>query len=731
MIGKWNLEIYTGRSFPAASFVDKQHGRSADYRPSYSSSSCADYLLLREGGTPKSGILMLDEQMELLDVQIEIAHGSEWRIRNQRIERLKSAPIPRIQVNGSSSSSPANSGEQALTSPTPEGNGSGNDKFMDAELYRAATKNDVDGFIGFLERLSIEKGLCFLEIFRQISPLGNTLLHIAASHGNDETVRLIAYHSSSLILQQNARGDTALHLAARAGHVSAVRTLLRFRKDWVDPLASEEWIEELRAIPDDQKLLRIRNGKGNTALHEALMKKNSDATSLLINEDPEVAYYENCEGKSPLFLAAEAGNGRHLSDMLEDSAKINDKHERIQGKSPLHAAISMRDKGLIDIILEAEPRFINLLDEEGMSPLHFAASINYVEGVRYLLSKGASSPMERSRNGLLPIHLAAIKGHIQVTQELLHHYPDPREMLDHNGQNILHAAAKSGKYNLVKYILKTPELECLINEENCDGNTPLHLATINWHPKTVNTMTWDQRVDLNVKNNEGLTAFDAAEYYMEGFPTFRKRLTWTALKAAGAAQPPRIEATREYMEDTNQPEPSNADSYKERVNTLLLVATLVATVTFAAGFTMPGGYNNSNPDQGMATMLRDNVFPVFALCDTIAMCSSVIVVVTLIWAQLGDVNLVFNALRLALPLLGVSLTMMSLAFMAGLYLVVRKLTWLACAIFIMGVVFLIVLLAWFFPLCFPVTSSNRFLRYISYYPFQLLIFLAFGNQGTS
>ncbi|GMG98592.1 hypothetical protein Nepgr_000432 [Nepenthes gracilis] len=139
----------------------------------------------------------------------------------------------------------------------------------------------------------------------------------------------------------------------------------------------------------------------------------------------------------------------------------------------------------------------------------------------YCLCKGASSPMERSHNGLLPIHLADIKGDIQVTQELLHHYPDLREMRDHNGQNILHAAAKSRKHNLVKYILKT-RAQCLINEEDCDGNTPLHLATINWHPKTVSTMIWNQKVDLNVKNHEGLTVFDFAEYYMEGFSVFRK-----------------------------------------------------------------------------------------------------------------------------------------------------------------------------------------------------------------
>ncbi|CAB4280673.1 unnamed protein product [Prunus armeniaca] len=45
------------------------------------------------------------------------------------------------------------------------------------------------------------------------------------------------------------------------------------------------------------------------------------------------------------------------------------------------------------------------------------------------------------------------------------------------------------------------------------------------------------------------------------------------------------------------------ESIRDRVNTLFVVATLVATVTFAAAFAIPGGYNNSGPQDGMATLL--------------------------------------------------------------------------------------------------------------------------------
>ncbi|CAL5390290.1 unnamed protein product [Camellia sinensis] len=95
-----------------------------------------------------------------------------------------------------------------------------------------------------------------------------------------------------------------------------------------------------------------------------------------------------------------------------------------------------------------------------------------------------------------PIHLASIKGHVDVVRALLQYWPDSRELLNCHGQNILHVAAKSRGHNMVSYFLQTPELEKVYKHEGQHGNTPLHLATMDWHPKIVSTLTWDERVGL-------------------------------------------------------------------------------------------------------------------------------------------------------------------------------------------------------------------------------------------
>lgn len=192
-------------------------------------------------------------------------------------------------------------------------------------------------------------------------------------------------------------------------------------------------------------------------------------------------------------------------------------------------------------------------------------------------------------------------------------------------------------------------------------------------------------------------------------------MTRMALIAAGSPRP----LTRKQPLRSGRIE----EFAKERVNTLLLISTLVATITFAAGFTMPGGYNSSTTDMGMATMLRHKGFQVFVFSDTIAMHCSIVFDVAVISAQFLDAKIAGIAVLLTIPLLGISLTMMSIAFTAGIYVVVSELAWLSIAILLIGSSFLLFLLLILIPLYMPCFFSSRVLRYLSYYPFCFLVML--------
>ena len=162
-------------------------------------------------------------------------------------------------------------------------------------------------------------------------------------------------------------------------------------------------------------------------------------------------------------------------------------------------------------------------DDEGMTPLTYAASIGYLSGIQKLReTKILCVYGEHSR--YYPIHIATRKGHIKVVKMFLDEYPDMIELLTDEGQNILHVAAMYGKAKMVAYILKRHDLkvEMLINNKDRNGNTPLHLAAKGKHPMVVSMLTWDKRVDLKALNKEGKRALDIALNYSGKNPSFRE-----------------------------------------------------------------------------------------------------------------------------------------------------------------------------------------------------------------
>ncbi|KAK7324000.1 hypothetical protein VNO77_27505 [Canavalia gladiata] len=584
------------------------------------------------------------------------------------------------------------------------------------------------------------------------SPMGNTLLHVAAMFGKDHLVEKITQPSQNFyssdkgsykkfMIEQNVNGDTALHLAAKAGHISIVKKLVVV------------YLNSFRVILDAN--IFMANNQGNTFLHEALYSGHQNLVNQVLFDEhdscfqslsfPEIKFYRrrsvyntNRENKSILYLAIEAGYTELVDKLM--ASFYGCEFNFPEGKSIFLAAIFKRDLGILESILKRYSEWIHATDTEGRTVIHYAAATGYLEGVEYLLGKYSSCASARDKDGFLPIHLASDRGHVKIVQKLLEkeHCPYPEEMRDNNGRNILHLASQSGKCNVVTYILQSinPKLqEMMINEKDFNGNTPLHLATLCCHPKIVHALTWDKRVNLNLTNIKDQTPLDLRNEFSLENPSFRQRLTWTALKSAGAKHahslsPCYIKAPPQNTKSCWDEEAPNMDPYKDRINTLLLVSTLIITITFAAGFTLPGGTNGSGQDQGMALMLNQIWFKLFIFCITVSMYGALSVTITLIWAQLADLTLATLALKVAKPLLGVTLATLSLAFMAGLHLVISDLSWLATTTLALCVILILSLLFLYTLLWFPSKSRNIVARYFSYYPFLFLAWLVDSDEDN-
>ncbi|XP_011006848.1 PREDICTED: ankyrin-3-like [Populus euphratica] len=363
---------------------------------------------------------------------------------------------------------------------------------IDSKLYECVKKDNIEEFESRIQQRSTKQ---------LVTPCGNSLLHVAVSYGSDNITSYLARTFPSLITIQNSQKDTILHLAAREGKAShTIKSLVEL----------------------NPSLIRKKNTKGNTPLHDAVITDNKEVAKLLVSSYPEVAYYNNNNGKSPLYLAVENGNKKKiLDDLLKTEVSFPIKSEDgdavPKGKSPVHAAIKQRNRDILEKIEKEKPELLRLTEEELGNSLHYASSIGFLEGVRFLLKKFHDGAYETNLEGNYPIHLACKSQSVDIVKEFLDMFPYPKEFLNKKGQNILHVAAKYGNGNVVRYILKQdrkPDAP-LLNAIDEDGNTPLHLAARYGHCMATFLLVSDNRVERFIVNNSNWTPYELAEEFSE------------------------------------------------------------------------------------------------------------------------------------------------------------------------------------------------------------------------
>ncbi|XP_039160966.1 protein ACCELERATED CELL DEATH 6 [Eucalyptus grandis] len=509
-----------------------------------------------------------------------------------------------------------------------------------------------------------------------------SLLHIAAAAKKYDILRLLLDHvSDHLIAAQNEWGDTPLHMAAKAGGSRAATMLICRARD-------------LPNVEGNNRILRMKNKHGNTALHEAVFNGHVNMVRLLLREDLEPVYWKNVAGKSPLYLALDTNN----SAIHEVLFSLSLEPSRIEGMPPVHGAIVRWDDELVAKILQWNKKLFAMIDSGGYNVFHLGAYIKWSPVFDILLPEIEYLARERDMNGDLPIHIAAKRGHVNLIKKL---YP-VSQLPNGQGQTVLHVAAKFGRASAVRQILRHPELGEHINAMDHDGNTPLHLAAMHAQPAALIHLLQDKRIRLTTSNNICLTAYNIAVECMAREHTIRNELAYMVLACSDIWESSvsdrdtlilRPEARDEKL--VSPETKPDRDATRDFVNSRMVVAMLVATVTFAAGFAVPGGFNGSDMaskgDQGMATMLDKRMFQAFVICNTIAMFCSMIVVVILYLVRLNDVGAVASAYaNSTLPLI-IALPAMSVAFLTGVTLTISKLPWLANAIFYLGLVFLLII----------------------------------------
>ncbi|XP_020204464.1 uncharacterized protein LOC109789839 [Cajanus cajan] len=165
---------------------------------------------------------------------------------------------------------------------------------------------------------------------------------------------------------------------------------------------------------------------------------------------------------------------------------------------------------------------------------------------------------------------------------------------------------------------------------------------------------WDHPLHKELKNEDGKTPWQL----------FREE------------HEPLLEEAKNWMKDTS--------------NSCMLVATLIATVVFAASITVPGG---NNQEKGFPIYLSDNTFMVFVVSDTLALFSSMVSllmflsILTAHYAEEDFLRRLPERIILGLASLFFAIVTAMIAFGAALDLLLRdRLKWVSIPISLLACV---------------------------------------------
>ncbi len=192
---------------------------------------------------------------------------------------------------------------------------------------------------------------------------------------------------------------------------------------------------------------------------------------------------------------------QNANNFLELQQKINQLAEQYEQHKALHkhkflqkqffyAAHSDLEK-VKSLIQEAganvvkEGVNINEPDGKGRTALHISSYLNQIKIVEFLLGLGAQTDL---KDKLLqtPLHRAVIKGNNEVATRLLEKNPELVDQQDYNGNTVLHIATQ--KYNpwLTRYLVVNYNANTSV--KNNYGQTALQIAEGNKDEKIIDTL---------------------------------------------------------------------------------------------------------------------------------------------------------------------------------------------------------------------------------------------------